>query len=85
MRTSDLQLLETRLTKSLSETVVLTVNGKMDKMQKALDDHIAKHEAFDAEVRPILEAYQGSKVLGNFIKWVASVGIAILALKSFLP
>lgn len=60
-----------------------TVNGKIDRIESKIDLHNARHEedmqevkAHIEEVKPILDAYNGSKVLGNLIKWLASVGVA---------
>lgn len=67
--------------KSTKEAVEKHVNGYMREMNQKLSTHIITHDAFMTDVKPILEAYKGGKVLGDLVKWLAAVGIAFLALK----
>lgn len=76
------------------------VNGKIDKLTLKLDEHIEQHEAdtqklnerFDPEsdryilrsVMPVIEAYQGSKMFGEALKWLGGVGIGYLTVKKIL-
>ncbi len=60
-----------------------TVNGKIDNLKVTLETHIETHDAFMEEVKPILQTFQGGKLVGETIKWVAGVGIAFLAIKGF--
>ena len=85
----------------VARAIQLHVNGKIDKLTHKLDEHIAQHDVdagkiadrLDPEsdhyllkdVLPIIEAYKGSKILGEFLKWSASLGIAWMALKGFKP
>ena len=68
-----------------------TVNGKIDRLTDKMDEHNRTHETDMKEVRahieetkPIIDAYKGSKVLGEFIKWVAGVGAALLLVWSWI-
>ena len=83
----------------IRDEIKTTVNGKIDRMTEKLDAHIQQHEhdtnclnqKFDPDsdkyilrdVLPIIEAYRGSKMLGELLKWLAGVGMAYLALKKF--
>lgn len=80
MRSQDLSILEERLTKKLQETIVLTVNGKIDKIDAKLDTHNEQHAEDMKEVRahmekaaPVIEAYSTVGNLGAFIKWFGGV------------
>lgn len=71
---------------------------KFDTMSGKLDTHIIQHEIdtkkienkFDPEsdhyilrdVLPILEAYKGSKVLGELLKWLAGIFVAYMVLRN---
>lgn len=72
-----------------------TVNGKIDDLRKTNDEgmaainkkiesHNAAHEKDMADMKPIISAYQGGKVLGELVKWLASVGIAYLIIKGWV-
>lgn len=61
-----------------------TVNGKIDAIEKKIDQHNFKHEAdlveikeHIAETKPVIEAYKGLNTAGNLVKWIAGVGTAI--------
>lgn len=85
--------------KEVRETVKVavkeTVNGKIDELRRTndegmkdinqkIDSHNEKHEKDMAELKPIVTAFHGGKILGEVIKWLASVAIAWVALKTFL-
>lgn len=68
-----------------------TVNGKIDRIEEKIDLHNSEHKedmeevkAHIKEVKPILDAYNGGKVLGNLVKWLASVGVAAAILYSWV-
>lgn len=72
-------------------TIKEAVNGKIDAINAKIDTHNVKHEedmveirVHIAETKPILKAYEGGKVLGELIKWLAGVGVAYLAIKTFI-
>lgn len=83
----------------VARAIQLHVNGKIDKLTHKLDEHIAQHDVdagkiadrLDPEsehyllkdVLPIIEGYKASKILGNFLRWVAGLGMAYMALKGF--
>lgn len=74
----------------IQETIVKTVNGKIDAISKKQDEqielnreHNVRHESDMLEVRehikkmePIMEAYTGGKALGGLLKWTAGVIIS---------
>ena len=70
--------------KATGAAVEKYVNGKLDGMKKTLDEHVIEHKAEMDDLRPIIEAYKGGRVFGNFIKWSAAVGVSYLALKGML-
>lgn len=65
---------------SIEEVIKKTVNGKIDRLTELMTIHNDKHEkdmcevrGHIEEVRPILQAYEGGKTLGNFLKWFGGV------------
>lgn len=67
------------------------VNGKIDRLAEDVRLHNQKHEEdmrevkeHIKEVKPILDAYNGSKVLGNLVKWLASVGVGVALMYSWV-
>lgn len=76
------------------------VNGKIDNLTAKLDAHIQQHEAdtnklnerFDPDsdkyilrqVMPVIEAYQGSRMFGEALKWLGGVGIGYLTIKKII-
>lgn len=72
--------------KSTREAIEKTVNGKIDGIRNLVETHNEKHEAdmlkvskHIEEVAPILEAYNGTKALGNFAKWFAGIIVTVAA------
>lgn len=72
------------LTSHLEVVVRKTVNGKIDNLTDLVQDHNEKHERDMLEVRehmtdvkPILEAYNGTKALGNLVKWVGGIVLTV--------
>lgn len=61
----------------IRQTIKETVNGKIDRLKEIIEEHNAKHEKDMAEIKPIIEAFNGVSIAGNGIKWVAGVGTAI--------
>lgn len=75
----------------IEDVIKSTVNGKIDRLTDKVDQHNAKHEEDMRDVRehieqtrPIIEAYQGGKALGELAKWIAGAGAAILVITSWL-
>ena len=71
-------------TKNIREVIQTVVNGKIDRMSQKLDDHITQHQGEMESLLPIIEAYKGSKILGELAKWVGGIAIAWLAFKNVL-
>ena len=68
-----------------------TVNGKIDRLTDKVEQHNVRHEEDMTEVRqhmadvkPMLDALNGSKVLGSLIKWIAGIVAAIVLIQQFL-
>lgn len=87
MSEQDWNKVEVAIIKAVNLSVKETVNGKIDALRKLVEDHNERHEADYKEVRshieevkPIIQAYQGGKVLGNAVKWFSGVAVAIAAL-----
>lgn len=70
--------------KVIKEVIQTVVNGKIDRMSQKLDDHVIQHQGEMEDLRPIIEAYKGSKIVGELIKWVGGIAIAWLAFKNVL-
>ncbi len=70
------------ITTAVRATVKEMINGKLDPNSPtfAMKD-IYQHME---ETRPLLEAYKGSKMFGEIVKWLAGIAIAWLALKNIL-
>lgn len=78
----------------IESTIEKKVNGKIDRLDKKIDDHNVRHEEHFVQVKqymektdkhieevaPIIQAYQGGKVIGNALKWFSGVAIATAAL-----
>lgn len=86
MTEDELNSLENKITEALVKTIKETVNGKIDRLHEKVDAHNASHEAdmkevkgHIEEVKPILEAYNGTKAVGNLIKWVGGIILTVAA------
>ena len=66
--------------RATGEAINKFVNGKIDIMNGKLDDHIVKHEKQMETIAPIIEAYKGTKVVGEIMKWISSVGLGAFGL-----
>ena len=82
MNAEQFKIFQEETKKAIENTIRVVVNGKIDRMSQKLDDHVTQHEGEMNDLRPIIEAYRGSKVLGEMLKWLAIVGAAFLFLKS---
>lgn len=82
--------------KRIQETIIKTVNGKIDSLHEKVDAHNERHEEDMLEVKehikkvePILEAYTGAGALGSFMKWLSGVVVSFsilwLAIKGLFP
>jgi hypothetical protein len=54
----------------IEETIHKTVNGKIDRMEKKLDEHIKK-------MQPVYEVYDTANHIGNFAMWISKVFLAV--------
>ena len=85
------EALSEQITNSHMATAKVSSNLLGDLKDK-LESHIVQHEADTKsinekldklnEILPFLEAYKGSKVLGNALKWLAGVGTAYFIIRS---
>lgn len=66
--------------RATGEAINKYVNGKLDKITEKLDTHIVEHKAAMENLSPIIEAYKGTKVMGEVMKWISSVGLAAFGL-----
>ena len=57
-----------------------TVNGKIDKLDAKLQVHMDKHDEQWDQVRPVVEGFQGAKVVGNSFKWLGGIALTAAAL-----
>lgn len=62
------------------------VNGGIRALNQKMEDHNKVHEAdmkevrgHMSDVRPILEAYNGTKAVGNLIKWIGGIILTVAA------
>ena len=86
MTSSDLELILDRIEKTIDRKIETKVNGGVVHLTELVNEHNAKHEADMKEVRehieevkPILEAYNGTKAIGNLAKWVGGIIITVAA------
>ena len=56
--------------RSTAQAIEITVNGKLEKIEKKLDIHIAR-------VEPYIIGFEGSKTIGKVIMWVGGIIITI--------
>lgn len=61
--------------RNVEETIKVVVNGKIDSLREEVRQHSIKHETDMEEIKPVLEAYKGTKVVGEIMKWISSVGL----------
>lgn len=82
MTDEDRKIMRDEITVSVKAAVKEMVNGKLDPNSPtfAMKD-IYQHME---ETRPLLEAYKGSKMLGELIKWLGGIALAWLAFKNVL-
>ena len=84
MNAEQFKIFQEETKKAIESTIRVVVNGKIDLMTQKLDDHVAQHEGEMEDLRPIIEAWRGSKILGELLKWLGGLAIAYLALKNSL-
>lgn len=64
----------------LEEVVKQTVNGKIDAIQKRLDDYIKADEAWKVRAEPVVKAFENTnwlfKLFVGLLKVIAAVGAA---------
>ena len=79
MNEKQIQTLTARLIKANEEStnkiVKETVNGKIDILRAEIKKHSEKHERDMEDIKPVIEAYKGTKVVGEMMKWISSVGL----------
>lgn len=77
--------------KRIQDTIISTVNGKIDLISRKQDEQMAinmahneRHENDMTEVRdhikkmePIMEAYTGVGALGSLMKWLSGVVVSV--------
>lgn len=57
---------------AVEKTIDKVVNGKIDALHKKIDLHIK-------EIDPFLTGWKGAQIVGNTLKWIAGVIIAVAA------
>jgi len=81
---------------AVREEIKVTVNGKIDKLDKKIDEHNAKHEADMKRVMPIIEAFElserrladakeGGRAVIYVAGFITAIGGAWLVLKNIWP
>ena len=72
------------LKEDLKSVIQDKVNGKIDRIERKLDEHNVRHEAIVADILPIIKEYKDRQIrdaflkeAGERIKWIAGVGTAI--------
>lgn len=68
---------------AVADQVKITVNGKIDKIDKKIDEHNASHERDMKRALPVIEAYEaGQEVVRSMQKtraWIMRVAAFIIA------
>lgn len=77
MDDKDYKQLKKELVAAVKTEMQANFNGKMDRMQKKLDDHME-------EVQPFLDGWNGAKTFSNFLKYLAGFIITIGAVVAVL-
>ena len=60
------------------------LSQELKNLSKKLDDHIEQHEKDSKELKDILTAYAGGKLLGNALKWGAGVAGALMIIRALI-
>lgn len=75
----------------IRQTIKETVNGKIDRIEKKLDEHNAKHEEDMREIRPVIKEFKERQIrdafllqTGERIKWTGGVLLALAALYTII-
>lgn len=84
MSPEQLQIVINENRRVTEETIRVVVNGKIDRLTQKVEDHIDKHTSDMEDVRLIIEAYKGARVVGNLVKWVSGVLLATIGMWAIL-
>lgn len=77
MTPSELETLKDDLKTALTQVVVLTVNGKIDAINKKLDLYIQDDNAWKATAEPVIDMGNNLRGGGIVLLWVASAIVAV--------
>lgn len=92
MTEEETQKLEARLLDAVTVTITKVVNGKIDRQHqilerqnevmagliKKVDDYQITHESDMAEIKPFVQMYAGSKIIGSFATWIGKLAFWVL-------
>lgn len=86
MTPSEISDLKDCISKQVEKSIGVYVNGKLDKIDAKLDQHIITHtedtkriDTHMLETKEIMEAFRGVRAIGEVVKWLSGVGVAIVA------
>ena len=81
MNSQELETLKIEITKVVKETV----NGKVDRLDKKIDEHNTQHELDMKRILPIIEAYEASEKFAlNARKNGATIIKAVMYVSAFV-
>lgn len=76
---------------AVAAQVKVTVNGKIDRLQSALDAHVLQHEEDQKiikeqmeQLKPALELVSGGKIAGRLLSWTAGIAVGYAAIRGFI-
>lgn len=68
-----------KVREAVREQVQITVNGKIDKLQKEVSEIHVKVDLLKKDTDPIVDGQKAVKLTGKFIIWVGAISAAIYA------
>lgn len=77
MTPTELETLKDDLKTTLTQVVVSTVNGKIDKLNTKIDLYIQADEAWKATAEPVIEMGNNARGASVVLLWLAGTVIAI--------
>lgn len=77
MKRSELELFKDELKNHIADTIKVTVNGKIDRMDEKLNKYIAEDTAWKAQMEPVRTTFENSR-------WTIKLFVGLLKILALL-